>query len=146
MSFLLSLWLNLIHLLTSFFDSISCSPFPLQSKHKEDTSATHPIVLDEPELEVRFLIHQSAIRFWFPYSPKKDYFDLHISFLLFFLSSGISPNLFLYIVLLLRSFLSPWAHPWRAFLVGLSLQHLPLLQACMEFLLRLLPLLLSWYP
>ena len=56
-SFLLSLWLNLTRLLTSFFDSVSCSPFPLQSKHKEDTSATHPIVLNEPEFEVHFLIH-----------------------------------------------------------------------------------------
>ena len=55
--------MNLTCLLTSFFDSVSCSPFPLQSKHKEDTSATYPIVLDEPELEVRFLIHQFAIRF-----------------------------------------------------------------------------------
>ena len=81
-------------MLTSFFDSISCSPFPLQSKHKEDTSATHPIVLDEPELEVHFLTHQFAIHFCFPHSKKKKRIILIFIFsstLFFFFQDELLP-------------------------------------------------------
>ena len=39
-------------MLAFLFNIISCSLFSLQSKHKEDASVTHPILLDEPEFEV----------------------------------------------------------------------------------------------
>ena len=98
----------------------------LQSKHKEDVSITRPILLDEPKFEVHL-------------SPSLFFFFACVSFatclclsrlvtgsfvlhpFLFFLFFRMSPSLSLYITPQLRSFLPPWAHPWKASLMGLML-------------------------
>ena len=97
-----------------------------QSKHKEDTSATYPILLDEPELEVHsFPLHAFSL----PRVALCFLFLLHIYLFLlpaltstFFLSLPfffrliLSP--FLYITLQVRKFLLLWVCPWRASLMG----------------------------
>ena len=88
-------------MLTSLFNLIFCSLFFfffLQSKHKEDTSITRPILLDEPKFEIHllsFLLPSSFFFFFFArvsfatffclsHLPKSS-FDLHILFLFLFL-------------------------------------------------------------
>ena len=95
-------------MLTFLFNILSCSPFLLQSKHKEDALITRPILLDEPEFEVQFLSFLLPPLFFFFFArassaaclylthPLKIYLDFHI---LFFLSSRMSSSLFLYTTL-----------------------------------------------
>ena len=97
-----------------------------QSKHKEDTSITYPILLDEPELKVHsFPLHAFSL----PRVALCFLFLLHIYLFLlpaltsaFFLSLPfffrLIPSPLLYIALQVRKFLLLWVCPWRASLMG----------------------------
>ena len=101
-------------MLTFPFNIISCSLFPLQSKHNEDALVTRPILLDELEFEVHLFSFLLPPLFFFARVSSAVYFclihllksslDLHI---FFFSSSRMSPSLFLYTTPRPRSFLPP---------------------------------------
>ena len=107
-----------------------------QSKRKEDTSSTHPILLDKMELEVYPVLlhafpmsHVTVCSFFVPFFL---YIYHHSSFLpLFFFFFFFRPTLspFLFITLRVRRSPLPWAHPWRVSLSRqiLWLRPLPLL-------------------
>ena len=105
--------------------------FLLQSKHKEDTSVTHPILLDEPKFEVcpplfPFLLFPLLHIFPLPriincpislsHLLSASSIIMHCSpFLFFFFFCftffRLNPSLSPYITPWPRKFLSPWAHP-----------------------------------
>ena len=123
--------------------------FLSQSKYKEDVPATHPILLDEPEFEVH-IFPSLLFLFFFAHVPRTTCLWLsHLvtgSFGLHLFSSSpffrMSLSLSLYIIPPPRSFLPPWVHPLKAFLIGLMLclgpRLLPLQSLHRELLLRLL--------
>ena len=111
-----------VYSLISFFFFFSS----WQSKHKEDTSITYPILLDEPELKVHsFPLHAFSL----PRVALCFLFLLHIYLFLlpaltsaFFLSLPFFFRLIssplLYIALQVRKFLLLWVCPWKASLMG----------------------------
>ena len=100
-----------------------------QSKHKEDTSTTRPILLDEPELEVYpFLLHAFPLSrvtmcsflflFFFYFFFYISLFILPSSLLFsFFFFFRLTPIPFLFITLQVRRSPLPWAHLWRVSLM-----------------------------
>ena len=100
----------------------------MQSKYKEDTSTTNPMLLDEPELKVHsfpshaFSLPHVAICFLSSYFLHVYLFLLPtltstflLSLLLF--SFRLIPSPFLFITLRIGKFLLLWACPWRASLM-----------------------------